>query len=295
MPARLPPGTIDLHTHTAESDGTTAPCDLVEAACDIGLEALGITDHDTLAGYDEAVPAARQAGLALVCGIELSNKWKRKKEGRSKSVHILGYFPDTGPAQSFRDWLHELQENRRDRNRRLAASLRRLGVDVTLEEVEKLGRSMAGRPHFARILVSKGYASGIQAAFDLFLGESAKAYVDRREPSVEEGIRRILDAGGLPSLAHPVRLWKQRAVLEAAIEQMQAAGLAGLEVYHSDHNAGDAQFFLGVARRLGLVVTGGTDFHGDNKPGLELGAGYGNVRVPRGILDGVRAYHSQVR
>ena len=278
---------IDLHTHTDESDGTTRPADLIAAALALKLEALGITDHDTLAGYDAAVPPARAAGLDLVCGIELSTKKRRGSTGRS--IHVLGYFLDGEPPAEFRSWLEGMRRARRDRNLRLAARLRSLGIDVTIEEVERLGRSQAGRPHFARLMLEKGYVSSVQEAFDRYLDESAQAYVERDEPALDEGIRKLRDAGAVSSLAHPVRLSRRSpASFEKDLEEMCEMGLAAIEVYHSDHSRADTELFLSLANRYGLAVTGGTDFHGDNKPGLALGTGYGDVAVPRQVLDALR-------
>jgi len=280
---------IDLHTHTDESDGTTPPSQLVEAAVRIGLEALGITDHDTLAGYDAAVPAARSAGLDLICGIELSTKRKRAAAARGRSIHVLGYFLSAPPPNDFRAWLEALRLARRDRNRRLADRLQALHIDVTLPEVERMGRSQAGRPHFAKVMLQKGYVSTLQEAFDRYLDESAQAYVERDEPELEAGIAKIREAGGLPSLAHPVRLSRRHpAAFEKDLADMRDMGLGAIEVYHSDHLPTDVELFLSLANRYGLAVTGGTDYHGDNKPGLELGTGYGNVSVPRQVLDALR-------
>jgi predicted metal-dependent phosphoesterase TrpH len=280
---------IDLHTHTDESDGTLAPGQLVRAAVELGLEALAITDHDTLAGYDRAAAPARSVGLDLVCGIELGTKLRHHSGGRGKAVHVLGYFFNGIPTTEFRVWLGGVQHSRRDRNRRLAARLESLGLPVTLEEVEKLGRSLAGRPHFARLMVEKGYVSSAQEAFDLYLGESGKAYVERDEPGLAEGIRRIREAGGLPSVAHPIRLARHAGVVERLIGEMRGLGLGAVEAYHSDHSPTDVEQFLNLARRLGLAVTGGTDFHGGTKPAVALGTGIdGNVAVPRAVLDNLR-------
>jgi predicted metal-dependent phosphoesterase TrpH len=280
---------IDLHTHTDESDGTSAPDELVGAAVALGLEALGITDHDTFAGYDVAAPLAREVGLDLVCGIELSTKRHRATGARARSIHLLGYFLHEPPPQEFRAWLEGIRVARRDRNRRLADRLQSLGLDITLEEVERLGRSQAGRPHFARVMVEKGYVASIQEAFDLYLDESAKGYVERDEPELEAGIRKLCEAGALSSLAHPIRLSRRNpASFEKDLAEMCAMGLGAIEAYHSDHLQTDTAFFLSLARRYRLAVTGGTDFHGDNKPGLALGTGYGNVAVPRQVLEALR-------
>jgi len=274
---------IDLHTHTNESDGTCTPAELVRAAVDARLEALGISDHDTFAGYEKAVPEARAAGLELICGIELSTKLG------SRSVHLLGYFFDP-PAPAFCDYLGAMQASRRDRNRRMAERLRSLGLEVTLEEVEARGRSITGRPHFASVLLDKGFVGSRQEAFDKFLDESAIAYVPRLEPTLEEGIRRILGAGGIPSLAHPVRLGKAAGdQFEQAAREMRAAGLIAIEAFHSDHDPKLTGQYLEIARRLDLAVTGGSDFHGEAKPRVRLGSGYnGNLNIPRQVLEDLR-------
>lgn len=275
---------IDLHTHTNESDGSLTPERLVEEAVRAGLEALGICDHDTLSGYDLAEPVARQAGLDLICGIELSTKYHRK------SVHLLGYFLSGPPTNGFRNRLQAMQDSRRDRNRRMIDRLRSLGVEITIEEVEARGRRLAGRPHFAAILVEKGYVKTVKQAFDDYLDESAKGYVQRLEPTFAEGVEWILEAGGLPSLAHPVRLeGKFRAPLEELIADMASLGLGGIEVYHHDHTADGAGLYQEMAGRFGLAVTGGSDFHGANKPGVILGHSHnGTLEIPREVLDRLR-------
>src|ERR1700674_2664719 len=144
---------IDLHSHTTASDGTYSPAQLVDEAGRSGVRILGITDHDTFSGYDQAVPLARRAGLGLVCGIELSTKL------HGFSVHLLGYFLDDSTIPGFRNWIRDLQASRRERNVRLVARLRELGLDVTLEQVQARGGEMTGRPHFAQLLLEKGYVS----------------------------------------------------------------------------------------------------------------------------------------
>jgi predicted metal-dependent phosphoesterase TrpH len=281
---------IDLHTHTIESDGSYTPRELVQAASQLGLRALGICDHDVFAGYDQAVEPARQVGLPLVCGIELSTRLTTRDRGRGKSVHLLGYFLHSVPSEAFRGWLAELQASRRERNRRLVDRLKSLGVDIELAEVESLGRSMAGRPHFARLLVHKGYVPSIEQAFRQYLDESAKAYVERDEPSTEAGLRRIRAGGGVPSLAHPVRLgFRDPKEEEAVIVKLCDAGLQALEVYHSDHGPRDVARYKELAIRFRLAITGGSDFHGAHKPNISLGTGLnGNLTIPEELLDRLR-------
>ena len=255
----------------------------------IGLEALGITDHDTLAGYDRAEPLARAARLDLVCGIEISTRF------HGRSVHLLGYFVNEPPTTDFREWLLALQNSRRDRNVRLIERLRSLGVDISLEEVEAKGRTMTGRPHFARVLVEKGYVTNVEQAFDEYLDESAKGYVERREVPMHEGIERVVKGGGIASLAHPVRVGRRSSMdghrhLETWVVEMRDMGMRAIEAFHSDHRPADVECFLDLARRLDLAVTGGSDFHGANKARIQLGHGFeGNLNIPAWVLEHLRA------
>ena len=271
---------IDLHSHTNESDGTLSPAQLIEEAVGAGVTTLGITDHDTFKGYDQARPHAAAAGVELVCGIELSTKL------HGHSVHLLGYFLGDNDASEFRAWVLGQQAARRDRNIRLVARLQELGFDITLAEAEARGRGMTGRPHFAQIMVEKGYVSNLRQAFDDYLDESAKGYVFRLEPQFAEGVERIRKAGGIASLAHPVRV---KGDVPALIPELSASGLNAIEAYHSDHTPQDTALYLGLAKRYGLRVTGGSDFHGAVKPGVTLGRGCnGNLCIPEDLVDRLR-------
>jgi predicted metal-dependent phosphoesterase TrpH len=258
---------------------------LLQQALAIGLEALAVTDHDTFAGYDGALPLARDAGLELICGIELSTKLN------GSSVHLLGYFLNDGGLEPFREWVRDMQASRRERNVRLIARLRELGIDITLEEAEARGRGMTGRPHFAQILVEKGYVADIRQAFDDYLDESAKGYVYRREPQFAEGVQRIRAAGGIASLAHPIRV---RGNVPDLLPELCAGGLNAIEAYHSDHTTRDTELYLSLAKHYGLAVTGGSDFHGATKPGVFLGKGTGNLAIPRQVLDQLRNHATRM-
>lgn len=276
---------IDLHSHTTESDGTDTPEELVALAVQLKLEALAITDHDTLAGYQKALPFAEAAGLPLVCGIELSTRF------HGRNVHLLGYFPQGEPGAPFRDWLKILQDSRRDRNQRMAQRLQSLGLPVTLEEVERKGRSMAGRPHFARVLIEKGYVTTVQQAFDEYLDESAKGYVERQEADFVESVALISQSGGIASVAHPIRLMRKAPEpLRDTIRAMSKSGLPALEAYHSDHSRANVREYEALAREFGLAVTGGSDYHGLNKPDICLGTGANrNLNVGLPVLTEIRA------
>jgi predicted metal-dependent phosphoesterase TrpH len=272
---------IDLHSHTNESDGTFSPDELIAEAVRAGVTTLGITDHDTFKGHDLAQSAAQEAGVQLICGIELSSKL------HGNSVHLLGYFLSTGELADFRTWILDQQAARRDRNIRLVARLRELGFDITLEEAEARGRGMTARPHFAQIMLEKGYVNSYRQAFDEYLDESARGYVYRREPQFAEGVAIIRKAGGIASLAHPIRV---KGDIPALMPELCEAGLNAIEAYHSDHSAADTQLYLGLARHYGLLVTGGSDFHGAVKPGVRLGTGLnGNLKVPEDVLDQLRS------
>ena len=281
---------IDLHSHTDHSDGTFTPGELVAEAKRVGLRALAITDHDTFAGCDAARPFAQSAALELICGIELSTRYQ------GESVHLLAYFPCAPPSPEFRKWLDYMLEMRRDRNRRLVAKLQSLGIDINLAEVEKLGRTLTARPHFARVLVEKGYAKDIQNAFDVYLDESGLGFVQRREASMEEALGYIRNSGGVSSLAHPVRIAKNnREKIEAYLEDLAGLGLRAVEVFHSDHSPDDVAFYQSLAERFNLGVTGGSDFHGEVKPSISLGTGKcNNLDVPDELLEKLKGLSARV-
>jgi 3',5'-nucleoside bisphosphate phosphatase len=282
---------IDLHTHTDRSDGSTDPGALVRLAVGDGLEALGISDHDTLAGYDAALPVAVQSGLELVCAVELSTRpnESRTTGKRQSSVHLLGYWLHSPPSNEFRCWLESQQESRRRRNLELVAKLEQLGVPVSLDEAANYGRNQVGRPHFARVLCDKGYVANMQQAFDLYLADEAQASVERDEPTLETGIQRIVESGGMAALAHPVRLPQRGPELASLLERLTDLGLEGLEVFHSEHSPADTAVYSQLARRLDLIPTGGSDFHGENKPRIRLGTGIdSNISLSYSFLENMR-------
>ncbi len=281
---------VDLHSHTNESDGTSTPIELVQLAIRANLAALAITDHDTFAGFDKALPFAQRESFDLIRGIELNSRLYLPGNTQPRFVHVLGYFPSNEPSADFHRWLRHEQENRRERNIKLVEVLADRGIAITLEEVEARGRSLTGRPHFARILVEKGYAKNLEDAFRKYLGEEAPSYVQRESHTLDEVIRMVRSGGGIPVVAHPIRLdlapEQEREVLASA----KQAGLLGLEVYHSEHSVSARARYAQLAKDLDLIPTGGSDFHGDAKPSVRLGEGVaGNVRVPRALLDGLRA------
>ncbi len=283
-------GCIDLHAHTTESDGSNSPEELVRLAVAAGLRALAVTDHDTFSGYEKAVPFAQASGLELVRGIELNSRLDLPG-GRQRYVHLLAYFPAGEPGRRFIEALREQQEDRRERNRRLIDSLQERGVEIDLEEVEAVGKSLTGRPHFAKVLVSRGYASDADDAFQRYLGEGAPTFVERQSPSAEEVIGSVREGNGLPVVAHPIRLNLPHDDLERdTFIRLKNAGLIGLEVCHSEQAAEMQEYYGRLADELELLPTGGSDYHGVIKPDIRLGSGRdGNVRVPADYLEQLRA------
>ncbi len=280
---------IDLHSHTNASDGTLTPAELIAMAERVHLSALSITDHDTFDGYEQALPFARAAGLDLVRGIELNSRLSLDGSSHPRYVHVLVYFPLHEPTPGFKTWLAEQQADRRSRNTKLAKALQDAGVDITLAEVEARGRSLAGRPHFARILMEKGYATNFEDAFHKYLGEDAPSYVERDSNTTEEVIAIARRGGGIPVVAHPIRIGLQRLQEPVVLSRFKEAGLGGLEVIHSDHPPALQLHYAALAEEFGLLPTGGSDFHGAVKPDIELGTGRDhNVHVPLAYLDALR-------
>lgn len=274
---------IDLHTHSTASDGTLPPAQVARAAAEAGLAAVALTDHDTTQGLAEFMAAATPGGPELVPGVELSVE--RPGGG---SMHLVGLWVD--PAEPrFAQGLERVQTAREQRNPKIVGRLRELGVEITLDEVTAAaGGGQVGRPHFAQVLVDKGVVGGPGEAFGRFLKRGAPAYMDKERLTPGQAMELIRGAGGVSVLAHPGLLELHPAVLEQLVKDLKDQGLMGLEAYYSEHNPSQERRLLDMAARLGLVVSGGSDFHGHNKPGIRLGAGQGTLRVPATILAGLK-------
>lgn len=255
----------DLHMHTVHSDGTLTPTALVELAKKQGLSCVALTDHDTLSGVQEAQNAGSRVGVEVIAGVEISAICE------PGTMHILGYFIDPKSKQ-LQEKLEEIQEARRQRNPMIIEKLRALGIEITLEEVEReSGGDQVGRPHFAKVLVQKGRVKNFEEAFDQYLAKGCPAYVDKRKFTSRDSIRMIEEAGGIASLAHPKTLNLDSKEFEQKLDELKSEGLKGLEVYSSCQNREESARFKKTADRLGLFATGGSDFHGANRPQVQLG------------------------
>ncbi len=275
---------IDLHTHSTCSDGTLSPHELVRAAREAGVTHLALTDHDTVSGLAQASEEAEHLGMAFLGGLEIS------AEFQPGTMHILGYGISAADGD-LHESLEYVQRARRDRNPKIVANLNRLGVAVTMEDVRaEAGGTVVGRPHFAAAMVRKGYVRSTQEAFDRYLAKGQPAYEQKVRLSPEESIRAIRSAGGVAVLAHPLQLKAEDdARLDSIVAGLAGEGLQGLECYYRNHTEADTARFLALARRHGLVPTGGSDFHGSNRPRIKLGTGEGNLNVPQACWDELMA------
>lgn len=269
---------VDLHTHSTVSDGSDPPAGIPPLAAAAGCTAVALTDHDRLDGIPQAREAAARAGIELVPGCELSCAWA------PGTLHLLVYFVEPGEG-ALQDELHRLQADREDRNRRLVRRLAALGLPVTEEEVlAEAGGTGAGRPHVAAVLVAKGVVGSIQEAFDRYLAKGGAAYVSKARLAPGKAIELALGSGGLPVLAHPDSLGLGPDATGSAVRELAGLGLVGLEAYYGRYPVPDRQALAALAGDLGLVATGGSDYHGTYKPDLAVGVGTGDLQVPDDAL-----------
>ena len=271
---------VDLHCHSTASDGTLSPEEVVRSAKQIGLTGLALTDHDTVAGVPAAAAEARKLGIDFLPGIEISCEYPRPG-----TMHLLGYSIDP-QNQILADLTRTLVEGRDARNLQIVAQLNEIGIPVTLREIEDVaGGKVIGRPHIAEVLVRRGVVSNKQEAFDRYLGQGGRVYTDKEQLTARRAIEMIRESQGIPVLAHPSQLKKENnAQLENTIKELIDFGLAGIEVIHSDHSDSLIDLLNDLAARYNLLKTGGSDFHGGNKPRIELGKAAGR-QIPREYFD----------
>lgn len=269
---------IDLHLHTTHSDGSQSPAEVVRLAHAAGVSALAITDHDITTGLPEAITAGQELGIEIIPGIEISSR-----HGESE-LHVLGYFIKWQDTQ-LNERLMTLRESRHRRNPKIIELLQAAGIDITYDEVRAVaGSDSVGRPHIARVLMDKKVVTTAKEAFDRFLAEGKVAYVPRDLPAPVDAIRWIKDAGGLAVLAHPTWVKTTEGTLTDLARQLKEQGLDGVEVHYSTHTPRQTRTYLSLAKQLGLLVTGGSDFHGMTKPDIEVGTGKGSLHVPDHLL-----------
>ncbi|CAN2041586.1 3',5'-nucleoside bisphosphate phosphatase [Candidatus Magnetomoraceae bacterium gMMP-15] len=284
---------IDLHIHSTASDGSLTPREILALACKLKLRAIAITDHDTINGSKEALKAGIPCKLEFINGVEISTQLPDNFS--VSSFHMLGYFIDLDNPKLNKN-LNILQEARDNRTPMMLEKLNKAGVDISLDEVKQaVGDSQTGRPHIAKIIVKKGFASNIQQAFDKYIGSEGACYVEKYRLKAKKAIEIITGAGGIPVLAHPY-LIKTRSIdeLEELIIYLKSAGLKGLEVFYSEHTPKLIDLYQKLARKYDLIMTGGTDFHGSFKPGIQMGIGKGNLKIPYSLYKTMLKRHNEL-
>lgn len=285
--------TVDLHTHSTKSDGTLTPSQLVELAIHKGLAAFALTDHDNVSGIGEALKAAREAQLAgrgdveVVPGIEFSTEY------HGIDVHIVGLYYDCNSPE-FRQEVKEFTEARDRRNREMCDKMAADGIPISYEKLrEAFPDSVITRAHFGRYLKDTGYISDIREAFDRLIGDDCPYFIPRKKISPQKAVEFLLKFHGIPILAHPFQYELGDDGLDRLVRELKEAGLMGIEAFYCKHTPEMTKHVTALAQKYDLLLSGGSDFHGDNKPGLEMGTGYGHLCVPEECLTKMkhRAFH----
>jgi hypothetical protein len=271
---------IDLHSHSTASDGTLSPTELIKLAKETGLDAIAITDHDTLQGIPEALEAGRKFGIEVIPGSELS----LESPDGAGWMHVVALWIPPAPKelQTAFDWVIE---GRMNRNHEIVKKLRSLGINITYEGVAGRAKGTIGRPHFAQELLSLGVVSTIDEAFKVWLGDNGRAYVPKRKLMPKKAFDILNDIGATSILAHPFALGLDLPKTEKLVKELIGYGLDGIEVYYSEHDDAATNAYKEMSERLGLLASGGSDFHGSVKPHIRLGKGKGGLHVPTELLE----------
>lgn len=286
---------IDLHTHTCKSDGSYTPTELVDYAVRKNLAAVAITDHDSIEGLDEALLHAasrKKKGLPsveVVPGIEFSTKYEKQ------DVHIVGLYISYD-SDTFRTALDAFVNSRTNRNIQMCKNLQAAGIDITYEKLQAMyPDAVITRAHYASYLLGQGYVKSRQDAFAMYLGDHTKYFVPREKVTPTQAVHLILSSGGVPILAHPPLYHMGNDRLDALVSSLKENGLMGIEVFYSTYTNQDIRDMQRLSARYGLFPSGGSDFHGINKPGLDLGRGYGRLFVPEDLLIPIKNAALQMR
>ena len=273
---------IDLHVHSNFSDGTYTPTELVKYASQKGLAAFALTDHDTTAGLEEALEAARGTTVEVISGIEFSTEFQ------GQDIHILGLdFDHT--ASSFQRQVIRFRDSRDLRNRKMIARLAKEEIDISWDSMmDTFGETVWTRAHFARYLMEHGYVSEMNEAFRRFIGDQAPCFIPREKVTPAQAVRLIRQTNGIPVLAHPLLYRLSDENMDTLLQALIPAGLLGIEAIYSTHKGFDESFVRRLARKNHLCICGGSDFHGNNKSEIDLGVGRGNLKIPYDIIKQLR-------
>ena len=277
---------IDLHTHSTYSDGTFSVKELIDRAHEKGIAAIALTDHDTVDGVDEAIEyaASKYPDLEVVPGVELST------EGEGREVHIVGLYIDNHDKE-FVDGLSAFIDSRTTRNKKMCKKLtEEAGIPISYEELTKeFPDTVITRAHYAKFMVDRGYVNSRAEVFDRYIGDHCPYYVGREKITPEDAIRSILKAKGVPVFAHPILCRFGDDRLDAFVGKLKEAGLVGIEAVYSTYERRDETQIKELAKKYDLLISGGSDFHGANKPDIDLGTGCGRLFVPEDLLIPIKA------
>lgn len=286
---------VDLHVHSSYSDGSFSPKELVEYALNHNISAFALTDHDTVSGLDEAIShaemlsgkvcAANPAGntVEVISGIEFSTEY----EGRD--IHVVGLFIDY-KSEHFQNYITSFVESREIRNEKMCRLLKEHGIDITYDKLkEAFPDAVITRAHYARFLTDNGYTGSMKEAFERYVGDYAPCFVPREKVTPMQAVRLIREASGIPVLAHPTLYRMNSARLEQLVRELKTAGLLAIEGIYSTYGPTETREIHAIADKYGLAVSGGSDFHGSNKPGLQFGTGYGRLYIHEEVLEKLRS------
>lgn len=272
---------IDLHTHSLKSDGSMTPTEVVEEAKRAGLAAIALTDHDSVDGVREAVEAGERLGVEVIPAIEFSVMSETE-------THILGYFIDI-ENPDLKEMLKEVVDLRIERNYVTCQRLNELGFDITLEEVRALApNNFVGRAHFARVMMDKGYISSVKEGFEKYMSVGKYAYCEKQRLSARDAIELITKCGGISFVAHPHLTKLPDDKLKEFLKELKSFGLCGLEGYYTDYTPEMQEKYQSMAKELGLMISGGTDFHAKMKPHISIGTGTGNMKIPYSVIENMK-------
>ena len=270
---------VDLHVHSNKSDGSLSPSDLILEAKKKGLKAFALTDHDTVDGIDEAMAASVGSGVTVIPGIELSTEYE------GKDIHIVGLLIDKEQPE-FKEKIQEFVDSRILRNRKMCQKLTEAGMPLTYEELlAEFPGAVITRAHYAQIMLKKGYTKSLKEAFERYIGDRGPCFIPREKITPEDGVKLILSAKGIPVLAHPLLYKMGKERLQILIDRLKDAGLEAIEAVYCTNTPSEEAQMRELAKKNGLLISGGSDFHGNAKPGLEMGTGYGKLYVSKEILD----------
>ena len=275
---------IDLHIHSNRSDGTFSPQEIISKVCEAGLYGFSLTDHDTTEGIPEILSGKLPENIHFLPGIEISCDTPKHE------IHILGYGIDHKNT-NLNQTLLSLREGRLQRNLDMISLFQKDGFPITLEKLQHGNpNTVITRAHFSRVLVEEGICKTREQAFKKYLGDHCKYYLPKPFFDPKDALKLITDAGGIPILAHPFQYKFSNQEIQDLIEKLMNFGLKGLEVYHSTHHIGQITKLLEWQKKYGLVSSGGSDFHGANKPDISIGTGRGSMHVPDHLFDSLTDY-----